>query len=98
MLASLGADGAVVVGPAGAVYGEAPVAEPRSTVGSGDAMLAGYLSASATGAVSALAETLAWGAAATSLPGSRMPEAHDLDRAAVRVHDAIDRNRPLKGA
>jgi len=98
VLASLGADGAVIVGPDGVLHGEAPVAEPRSTVGSGDAMLAGYLSASSTGAVSALAEALAWGAAATSLPGSRMPEPHDLDRAAVRVHDAIDRNRPLKGA
>jgi len=102
VLASLGADGAVLVGAAGVLYGEAPVAEPRSTVGAGDAMLAGYLSTASAGASNgaraALVEALAWGAAATSLSGSRMPEPADLDRAAVRVHDVVDRNRPLKGA
>ena len=46
--------------------------EPRSTVGAGDALLAGYLAAGADGPA-ALAEGLAWAAAAVALPGSRMP-------------------------
>jgi 1-phosphofructokinase len=50
VLASLGADGAVLVGPAGVVAGESPPVEPRSTVGAGDALLAGYLAAAAAAA------------------------------------------------
>jgi 1-phosphofructokinase len=94
VVASLGRDGAVLVDAAGAVHGEAPVAEARSAVGAGDAMLAGFLAAGGAGR-DALAEGLAWGAAATSLPGSRMPTPADLDRAAVRLHDRPDMDRPL---
>jgi 1-phosphofructokinase len=43
-----------------------------------------------------LAEALAWGAAAASLPGSRMPGPGDLDRAAVRLTAHIDPDRLLK--
>ena len=39
---------------------------------------------------------LAWGAAATSLPGSRMPRPEDIDRASVHLHDVIDYRRTLK--
>jgi 1-phosphofructokinase len=95
VLASLGPDGAVLVDAKGAVHGEAPVATPRSAVGAGDALLAGFLSAGGQGPT-ALAEALAWGAAATSLPGSRMPTPEDIDRACVRLHDVIDRSRILK--
>jgi 1-phosphofructokinase len=63
VLASLGADGALLVSAAGALHGAAPVADVVSTVGAGDAMLAGYLSASA-GTREALRVALAWGAAA----------------------------------
>jgi 1-phosphofructokinase len=44
VLASLGADGAVLVTGSGARYGSSRVEHPRSTVGAGDALLAGYLS------------------------------------------------------
>ena len=37
-----------------------------------------------------------WGAAAASLPGSRMPTPADLDRDAVTIADRIDPDRPLK--
>jgi 1-phosphofructokinase len=100
VLVSLGPDGAVLVDADGAVHGEAPVTERRSTVGAGDALLAGFLSASTglsaggTGAT-ALAEALAWGAAATRLPGSQMPGPYDLDRAAVRIHPTVDTDRAL---
>jgi 1-phosphofructokinase len=95
VLASLGADGALLVDDAGAVHGEAAVPRPRSAVGAGDAMLAGFLAGGGSGP-EALAEALAWGAAATSLPGSRMPRPGDLDPSAVRVSTRIDPDRPLK--
>jgi 1-phosphofructokinase len=94
VLASLGADGAVLVDADGAAYGEAAAVAPRSAVGAGDAMLAGFLAAGGAG-TEALAEALAWGAAAVSLPGSRMPAPADLDRAAVRIHPRADADRPL---
>jgi 1-phosphofructokinase len=84
VLASLGAGGALLVDDAAAYHATAPVDEPRSTVGAGDALLAGFLAAGGRGE-SALAEAVAWGAAAVSLPGSRMPAPTDLDRAAVHA-------------
>ncbi|MDP4511216.1 1-phosphofructokinase [Nonomuraea turcica] len=85
VLASLGADGAVLVEESGIWYGEAPVTEPRSSVGAGDAMLAGFLADGGHGP-DALARALAWGAAAVGLPGSRMPGPADIDLGAVTVH------------
>jgi len=88
VLASLGADGAVLVDDDGIIQGDAPVDQPRSAVGAGDALLAGFLAAGARGAP-ALAEALAWGAAAVSLPGSRMPGPGDLQRQRVRIQPPI---------
>jgi 1-phosphofructokinase len=85
VLASLGADGAVLVDDDGVVVGSAPVDRPRSAVGAGDALLAGFLAAGAKG-TEALTEALAWAAAAVSLPGSRMPRPADLRRHRVRIH------------
>ena len=89
VLASLGADGAVLVEAGGVITGDCPVSRPRSTVGAGDALLAGFLAAGAAGS-DALAEGLAWGAAAVSLPGSRMPGPADLRRRDVRIHHRPD--------
>ncbi|QOV40826.1 1-phosphofructokinase family hexose kinase [Streptomyces ferrugineus] len=94
VLASLGPDGALLVGDSAVWHAEQRVAEPRSSVGAGDALLAGYLAASTEGPA-ALAEALAWGAAAVSQPGSGMPRQWDLDRSAVVVHPRIDPDRPL---
>lgn len=94
VLASLGADGAVLAGEQGAQHGESPVDRGRSTVGAGDAMLAGYLAGGVTGG-NALIEALSWGAAAVRLPGSRMPGPSDVDRASVRVHASVDLSRAL---
>ncbi|MBT8226945.1 MAG: 1-phosphofructokinase family hexose kinase [Dactylosporangium sp.] len=92
VLVSLGADGAALVNASGVFTGDAPVADPRSPVGAGDALLAGFLAAGAEG-TTALAEALAWGAAAVRLPGSRMPRPGDLVRDQVRIHSwpATDR-------
>lgn len=93
VLASLGSDGAVLVDKDGAWHGEAPTIR-RSAVGAGDAMLAGFLYGGAFGP-SALATALAWGAAAASLPGSRMPLPEDLRTELVSVHQEIERSRQL---
>lgn len=82
VLASLGAQGAVLVDDSGVRHARAH-ARPRSTVGAGDATLAGFLSRDASD--TALATAVAWGAAAVSLPGSRMPSPDDIDLTAVQV-------------
>jgi 1-phosphofructokinase len=84
VLASLGADGAVLVDSDGVIAGDSPVSVPRSSVGAGDALLAGFLAGGARGP-DALREALAWGAAAVGLPGSRMPGPADLRRHEVRI-------------
>jgi 1-phosphofructokinase len=86
VLVSLGASGAILVDEA-VVIGESTVDEPRSTVGAGDAFLAGFLAGQYFGASrrDAFAEALAWGAAAVRLPGSRMPGPGDIDRSVVRI-------------
>ena len=97
VLVSLGADGALLVDERGARHGEAPVASPASTVGAGDALLAGFLAAGACGD-DALAEALAWAAAAVRLTDSAVPAPADLDRGAVVLHDAPAADRPLADA
>ena len=94
VLVSLGPDGAVLVDDHGVTTGEAHVPIPRSTVGAGDALLAGFLAAGAKGAA-ALAEGLAWGAAAVSLPASRMPCRSDLRHDLVHIHPSPDLDRAL---
>ena len=69
MLASLGGDGAILVDDEGALWGHAPVDTVVSTVGAGDAMLAGYLSCP-HGRGEALATALQWGAAAVQNEGT----------------------------
>jgi 1-phosphofructokinase len=84
VLASLGADGAVLVDDDGALHGQTPVVSPLSSVGAGDAMLAGFLAGGGAGA-KALTQGLAWGAAAVLQPGSGMPSPDDIDLASVRL-------------
>ena len=72
VLVSLGGDGAVSVSDAVALRAWTPPIVPRSTVGAGDAALAGFLAAG--GAMpEALRAAVAWGAAAVQLPGTGMP-------------------------
>ncbi|MFD7540654.1 1-phosphofructokinase [Streptomyces sp. NPDC059819] len=94
VLASLGADGQLLVTAAGTYFASAPVATVRSNVGAGDASLAGFLAAGGEGP-GALAAAVAHGAAAVQLPGSVMPTPGDLDRASVTVTDAVPLDRPL---
>ncbi|MET8008949.1 1-phosphofructokinase [Streptomyces sp. NPDC005271] len=95
VLASLGADGQLLVDETGAYFGSAPVATVRSNVGAGDASLAGFLAAGGTGAA-ALTAAVAHGAAAVQLPGSAMPTPADLDPSAVLVTADVPLDRALK--
>jgi len=89
VLTSLGPAGAVLVQPDAVWHATAAALDPRSTVGAGDALLAGYLAAGADGA-RALAEAVAWGSAAAALPGSRMPRPGDISHAGIRITDLTD--------
>ncbi|HLI41714.1 MAG TPA: 1-phosphofructokinase [Streptosporangiaceae bacterium] len=89
VLTSLGPAGAVLARRGAAWHATAAATEPRSTVGAGDALLAGYLAADA-GGPAALAEAVAWGSAAAALPGSRMPGPGDIVRAGIRITDLTD--------
>ena len=89
VLTSLGPAGAVLARRDAAWHATAAATEPRSTVGAGDALLAGYLNAGADGP-GALAEAVAWGSAAAALPGSRMPGPGDLVRAGIHITDLTD--------
>ncbi|NBM18864.1 1-phosphofructokinase [Streptomyces sp. GC420] len=94
VLASLGADGQLLVDDSGVRYGTAHVAAVRSNVGAGDASLAGFLAAGGSGSA-ALAAAVAHGAAAVGLPGSAMPVPADLAPSAVTVTSAVPLDREL---
>ncbi|MER7573241.1 1-phosphofructokinase [Streptomyces sp. NPDC126514] len=95
VLASLGADGQLLVDGAGTWFGSARVDVVRSNVGAGDSSLAGFLIAGGSGP-QALASAVAHGAAAVQLPGSVMPSPDNLDTSAVTVTADVPVNRVLK--
>ncbi|MGW7028355.1 1-phosphofructokinase [Streptomyces xanthophaeus] len=100
VLASLGADGQLLVCAEGTFYGTAPARAVRSDVGAGDAALAGFLIAGGSGP-QALASALAHGAAAVQLPGSSMPTPAQLRPDEVRVTEDLPLDlvlRPSGGA
>jgi 1-phosphofructokinase len=84
VLVSLGAGGALLVEESGEYHAATPPVTVRSTVGAGDATLAGFLAAGGAGP-DALTRAVAYGAAACRLPGSEMPGPHELPLADVRV-------------
>ncbi|MPZ72767.1 MAG: 1-phosphofructokinase, partial [Nitriliruptorales bacterium] len=77
VLASLGADGALLVDDRGVFHGRRSVV-PRSTVGAGDATLAGYLAAEQDDPVTGLRHAVGFGCAAVELPGTQMPGPRDV--------------------
>ena len=90
VVVSLGGQGALLVSASTIAHAVAPVAAPLSTVGAGDALLAGYLYATGNGStdIEGLRAGVAWGAAAVSLPGSRMPTPADV--AGIRVSLTVE--------
>lgn len=95
VLASLGADGQLLVAEEGTWFGTARVDAVRSNVGAGDSSLAGFLIAREAGP-GALASAVAHGAAAVRLPGSVMPAPEDLDPSAVTVTTEVPADRALR--
>ncbi len=79
-LVTLGAEGALLFTAEGAWRGFAPKIQVASTVGAGDSSLAGYLLADLEGASAPdrLARSIAYGAAAATLPGTQPPTPADL--------------------
>lgn len=86
-LVTLGADGALLFTAEGAWRGRAPKIQVASTVGAGDSSLAGYLLAAVEGAAAPerLARSIAYGAAAATLPGTQAPTPADLPAGPIAV-------------
>ncbi|MBF9127550.1 1-phosphofructokinase [Plantactinospora sp. S1510] len=95
VLASLGADGALLVDAEVALYAEAPAARVVSAVGAGDAALAGFLHGGGRGAP-ALRTAVAWGTAAVQHGGTLFPAAAEPDQTALLLRDDFDPTRPLR--
>ena len=76
VVVSLGAEGALFVGDAGALLARAPTIETRSTVGAGDAMVAGLTAALLADADLETTARLAtaFAAAKLGLPGPNLPD------------------------
>lgn len=77
VLASLGADGALLVRPGSCLHAMVPSLAVESPVGAGDALLAGFLAEEGDDE-RALRRAVAWGTGACRLPGSRMPGPGDV--------------------
>jgi 1-phosphofructokinase len=87
VLATLGSQGAVLATGDGGWHATMPPIVVKSTVGAGDSSLAGYLVAARRGDTpeQRLAQAVAHGAAAASLPGSTMPTTADSSPELVSV-------------
>ncbi|MGH2554919.1 MAG: 1-phosphofructokinase [Actinomycetota bacterium] len=94
VLVSLGERGAVSVADAVAIRAWTTPVVPRSTVGAGDATLAGFLATDGL-ADEAVRAAVAWGAAAVRLPGTEMPGKADIDVDEVNVERLDSEGRVL---
>lgn len=100
VLATLGADGAVVVTAQGAWFAEPPPVTARSTVGAGDSALAGYLLGDLADLAvpERLRRAVAYGSAAASLPGSALPAPEQTRPDDVRLHPLVEEVAAPAGA
>lgn len=94
VLATLGPAGVLLAYADTVHHATTPAVTPISTVGAGDAALAGYLSVS-DNPLLAVAAAAGWGVAAVRLPGTTMPAPHDINLAEVTVTTAHDGSDPL---
>ncbi|WP_129662353.1 1-phosphofructokinase family hexose kinase [Rothia uropygialis] len=87
VLATLGSKGAVLVNAQGAWHAQHAPIKARSTVGAGDCSLAGFLLADESGQAphECLAQAVAHGSAAASLPGTQVPSLQDTTPEEVTV-------------
>lgn len=80
VMLSLGEDGAVLACSEGVFHKNAPKVEVRSTIGAGDSMIAGFISASADGKTKEerLALSIAFGSSACMEEGTRPPRRENI--------------------
>lgn len=95
VLVSLGAHGALLVSEDRSWWAGGDRLVPASTVGAGDATLAGYLAAAGAPG-ERLRTAVAWGRAAVLLPGTQVPSPAEVDAAAVRLVAEPDPDTLLK--
>jgi 1-phosphofructokinase len=81
---SMGRDGALLVGAGQVLHASARVPNPRSTIGAGDALLAGFIAGGGDGET-ALREGVAWASAALGMAGSRVPVVTEQHRSLVHT-------------
>ena len=92
VVVSLGGSGALAVSDEGVVYARAEKTKPVSTVGAGDALLAGFLYGKTQNLplASCLELGVKFGTAAVQLPGSKMPTPEDIQHVTVTFCEHID--------
>jgi 1-phosphofructokinase len=95
ILASLGADGALLIEGSEVLHAEVIVDNPQSAVGAGDALLSGFLAGGARGNP-ALRTALQWAATALQQPGTLLGPHIDEDSFRLVFHDRLDRPRRLR--
>jgi 1-phosphofructokinase len=95
VLASLGADGALLVEQHSVLHAEVIVENPQSAVGAGDALLSGFLASGASGET-ALRTALAWAATALQQPGTLLGADIDEDSFKLILHDHPQMLRQLR--
>jgi 1-phosphofructokinase len=81
---SMGSDGALLIGAGQVLHALAQALNPRSTIGAGDALLAGFIAGGGDGE-NALREAVAWGTAAVGTLGSHVPIVTDQHRSVVHT-------------
>lgn len=96
VLVSLGVHGALLIDASSVWWAGGPPLVPASTVGAGDATLAGFLATVDEEPAQRLATAVAWGRAAVLLPGTAVPEPADVRLDDVRVVEEPDPDVALK--
>lgn len=95
ILASLGADGALLVEEDLVLHAEVVIERARSAVGAGDALLSGFLAGGASGEP-ALRTALEWAATALQQPGTLLGPLADEDAFQLLFHDRPQLLRQLR--
>lgn len=88
VVVSMGPDGALLIDADQVLHASAQVVNPRSTIGAGDALLAGFVAGFVAGGgagEAALHEAVAWSTAAVGVAGSHVPLVTAHHRSLVRI-------------
>ena len=96
VLASLGADGAVMCSTDSTLHGRVETVEVVNTVGAGDTLLAGFLAAAGRSGQDQLGEALTWARASIRSPLTTMEPPTAEDRAAVAISNDFDLDAVLE--